>query len=431
MSKGMDPNMPLYTPEGMLAAAVIDQPDCYQQVQWLSVDLFTGPLTREVYVAIEYVLRDHPAVDSDELVVRTKNVLIEYGRADALNLLVQMVSARTAMGINAPWYAQQVFEARQQADLRAAGVKVSQIVNGDYDIATKRQLLDETWEELSATVIAEPGWRPIEGLTTVAEFMAQDSETYDWVIPGLLERQERLMCIAPEKAGKTVLTRQVALMLAAGRHPFSMSTPVPVMRTLLVDLENPAPSARRDFRRQVEQMEDLWSNDNGSAFILHRPAGIHLGDHKDRLMLTQAVERCKADLLCISPVYKAYDGLGESWEEQAFGIQKPLDMLRDRYNCAIWMEHHPPGKGNGTVREIRPFGSTRWGRWLDYQVALVPEIGDRPPFTTLWWNSVMRDQQKMSPVKLRRGMIGEPSWLPMWEDSEYGFDLAYHEATMG
>lgn len=237
------------------------------------------------------------------------------------------------------------------------------------------------------------------------------------------------MVIAPEKAGKSVLTRQVALMLASGRHPFRQRTAVPPMTTLLVDLENPAPVARRDFRRQVGQLADCWSDDNGRAHILHRPAGIHLGDASDRMMLHRAMDHINPDLICVSPIYKAYDGLQQSWEEQAFGVQKPLDRLRQEFDCAIWLEHHPPGRESGRAhREIRPFGSTRWGRWLDYQVALNPDGDARPPYRELWWNSVQRDQRKMAPMKVRRGLGSEPSWVPVWEDEQYGFDMAMTES---
>lgn len=193
------------------------------------------------------------------------------------------------------------------------------------------------------------------------------------------------------------------------------------MRTLLVDLENPAGSARRDFRRQVVSMEDVWSTENQNAYVLHRPAGIHLGDPLDRAMLRQCVDRLHIDLLCISPIYKAYDGLDQSWEEQAFGVQKPLDKLRQDFNLAIWMEHHAPWGERG-ARELRPIGSSRWGRWLDYQAAMVPETPN-PPFTAMTWRAIRRDERKMAPKRMLRSSAGA-SWVPEWPEGEDGFNLA-------
>ena len=42
--------------------------------------------------------------------------------------------------------------------------------------------------------------------------------SYDWVIPNLLERGDRVIIVAEEGAGKTTLARQVAL-LKFGRYP--------------------------------------------------------------------------------------------------------------------------------------------------------------------------------------------------------------------
>jgi len=419
---------PVYSPEAMLTAAVLSQPAQYENVRWLDPALFDNAINRQVYVACCWVLKDHPTLDPDDLLTRVRILLIEYHKAEALRRLIELTDAYPVIGLLADTYAHAVHENHQHETLKAAYARMGQIVGSDRDLAAKVEMLDDTWREVREQVKAEPGWAPIAGLASVPEFLAEGGHhTHEWVIPCMLERQERFMLIAPVKAGKTVLTRQVALSLAAGRHPFNQATPVEPMRTLLVDLENPAGVARRDLRRQVEKMDDLWETDNPNAYILHRPAGIHLGDHQDRVLLRQAVERLRIDLLCLSPIYKAYDGLDKSWEEQAFGVQKPLDRLREDYNLAIWLEHHAPHGEKGQVA-LRPFGSSRWGRWLDYQAALVPT--GPAPYTTLRWDCVRRDEQKMAPESIRRGIGMEPSWVPVWSDGDYGFDLALHEAEV-
>lgn len=417
---------PIYTAEAMLTAALLDQPHQYENVRWLDPDLFDNPVNRAVYVAVGWVLKDHPKIDSDDLLTRVRILLVEYGKTDALERLIKLTDAYPVIGVLAEVYANAVHEQHQHSVLHAAYLRMGQIVNADRDLSEKVDLCAETWREVFDVVRAEPGWQPISGLHSVPDFLDQGDGTHQWVIPGMLERQERFMLIAPVKAGKSVLTRQVALSLAAGRHPFNTDVLIPPMRTLIVDLENPAAVARRDIRRQVDQMDEVWETTNPNAFILHRPAGIHLGDHADRILLRQAVERLSIDLLCLSPIYKAFDGLDKSWEEQAFGVQKPLDRLREDYGCAIWLEHHSPHGEKG--QQIRPFGSSRWGRWLDYQAALVPTTG--PPYQSLRWDSVRRDERKMAPDSIRRGMGGEPSWVPIWSDGDYGFDLARAESEI-
>lgn len=403
----------------------MEAPSEYDNVRWLDPDKFWNGANRSLYVAICWVLDHHPGIGADDIPGYVRQLLVDYNQTAALGRLVDLSGAYPSVSLLATNYAHAVHEAAQHEVLKDAVVEMSRVVAMDITLEAKANRLDDMWTRVLGESQAQAGWQPIEGLHTVNEFMDLNDQSYDWVIPGMLERQERFMLIAPEKAGKTVLTRQVALTLASGRHPFQIKQEVPVMRTLLVDLENPAGVARRDFRRQVVSMEDVWSTENQNAYVLHRPAGIHLGDSLDRAMLRQVVDRLKIDLLCISPIYKAYDGLDQSWEEQAFGVQKPLDRLRQDFNLAIWMEHHAPWGERG-ARELRPIGSSRWGRWLDYQAALVPET-PTPPFTAMTWRAIRRDERKMAPRRLLRSPAGA-SWIPEWED-EGGFALAMDYAT--
>jgi hypothetical protein len=96
-----------------------------------------------------------------------------------------------------------------------------------------------------------------------------------------------------------------------------------------------------------------------------------------------------------------------------------LDRLRDEFNLAIWIEHHAPWGEKGK-REVRAIGSSRWARWMDYTVNLIPEKPN-PPFDRLLWRSVRREETRMSPIALRRGGKGEPSWVPEWSEKDEGF----------
>ena len=80
------------------------------------------------------------------------------------------------------------------------------------------------------------------------DFMAEaDDGSYDWIIPNILERKERVIVVAAEGVGKTMLARQIAILSSFGIHPFSFQ-PMPPVRTLFIDLENPDRIIRRMSR---------------------------------------------------------------------------------------------------------------------------------------------------------------------------------------
>ena len=188
-----------------------------------------------------------------------------------------------------------------------------------------------------------------------------------WVIPGLLRVGWRAMMVAPEGVGKTVLFRQLGIAAAQGIHPLKF-TPMEPCRTLIVDLENPDDSivdVCTPIRRQVVGVSTEYDPDR--AWLWHRPGGINLRSRRDRSELESVLEHCRPDLVCLGPIYKAYQvEARESDEQAASEVMRVFDDLRTRHQFALMLEHHAP-KGSGGTRDLMPFGSSLWLRW--------PEIG--------------------------------------------------------
>lgn len=235
--------------------------------------------------------------------------------------------------------------------------------------------------------------------------LEEDDDSYDWVIPGLLERQERVIVVAAEGVGKTMLARQIALCAAAGLHPFTLSK-MPPIRTLTIDLENPARIIRRTSRDIMAAAKRFGHVKNVTADILIKPAGLDLLKASDRAVVEQAIEETKPDLLLMGPLYKSFvDPGGRTSESVAIEVAKYLDSLRDYYGCAMWLEHHAPLGSSMGSRELRPFGSAVWSRWPEFGLSLTPD----PTSTEGYVYNVShfrgaRDRRKF-PTKMRRGKV--------------------------
>lgn len=206
------------------------------------------------------------------------------------------------------------------------------------------------------------------------EFLKESSdETYDWIIPGLLERRERVIVVASEGVGKTVLARQVAILSANGVHPFTWQRINPI-RTLFVDLENPERIIRRSSRSIMEQARFYNYSAESYAFLVTKPDGLNLLNAGDRYILESYLDDVKPDLLVLGPLYKAFLDPGTKTSEAvAIEVVKYLDTIRTVYNCALWLEHHAPLGSSMTTRELRPFGSAVWSRWPEFGLSLVPD----------------------------------------------------------
>jgi len=206
------------------------------------------------------------------------------------------------------------------------------------------------------------------------EFLLEaESDAYEWVIPGLLEKQERVIVVAAEGVGKTMLARQVAIGCAAGLHPFTFQ-PMPPIRTLTIDLENPARIIRRTSRTIMENAIRLSHATTVDAHLHIHPAGLDLASSKDRGFVEQLVDRIRPELICLGPLYKAYVDNGSLTSEAlAVEVAKFLDHIRDVYGCALWLEHHAPLGSSNSTRELRPFGSSVWSRWPEFGISITPD----------------------------------------------------------
>lgn len=239
-----------------------------------------------------------------------------------------------------------------------------------------------------------------------ADFLNEaDDDEYDWVIPGVLEKQERVIVVAAEGVGKTMLARQVALCCSAGINPFTMSK-MPVVRTLTVDLENPERIIRRTSRNIMNAAIHLGHEKDVKAELLVKPAGLDLLKMSDRAVLERAIEETKPQLLVMGPLYKSFvDPGGRTSESIAIEVARYLDGLRDAYGCAMWLEHHAPLGSSMGSRDLRPFGSAVWSRWPEFGLSLTPD----PTATEGFVYNVThfrgaRDRRKF-PTKMRRGKI--------------------------
>jgi hypothetical protein len=205
------------------------------------------------------------------------------------------------------------------------------------------------------------------------EFLQEaEDDSYDWVIPGILERSERVMVVAAEGVGKTMLARQVAICAAAGIHPFTFQK-IPPVRTLTVDLENPERIIRRTSRSIMLQAMKHSGAKHVDAHMLMKPDGLDLTSTKDRVLLESYIETIKPQLICMGPMYKSFVDSGTRTSEAlAIEVAKYLDMIRDVYGVTLWLEHHAPLGSMGS-RDLRPFGSSVWSRWPEFGLALTPD----------------------------------------------------------
>lgn len=207
------------------------------------------------------------------------------------------------------------------------------------------------------------------------EFLAQPIPPDDWIIPGLLDRDDRVVITGTEGFGKSMLIRELAVFTAAGVNPFTRDYFTP-KRVLVVDAENPQKIMMSRFGGVNEAVAMLNRPVGGRLWIDRRPQGMDLSLPADRMHLHHLCQLVNPDLLCIGPAYKLFLDRGSDKDEAlARTVTGVLDELRAAYGFAVILEHHSPHEQGGQKRTVRPFGSSLWRRWPEFGFGLVPQDG--------------------------------------------------------
>lgn len=278
-------------------------------------------------------------------------------------------------------YAQRLIELHAQRGLAKTVEQVGQRLNEDWErgdgidimaaVGTLRQACDEATSAAGSATTYQP--------TSLADLLEVE-DRYNWLVPGLLERGERIVLTGAEGSGKSVLVSQFAATLCGGLHPFTSSVlgdGSQSIRVLVVDAENSEIQTRRRYRRMVRDVDRArqiyglkpadWRN---SFFVECRPEGLDLLKGRDVTWLEHAVSATAPDLLVLGPLYRLHAG-NMNDEQQSRELVQVIDSVRVRHNTALITEAHP---GHSTDvngdRRMRPSGSSLWMRWPEFGFGL-------------------------------------------------------------
>jgi RecA-family ATPase len=283
--------------------------------------------------------------------------------------------------------------------------------------ATKRRLIDEAARVRqmatnpatdAETIAAEVATRFAQvrdsGITddvqslTMSELLAITDDEPDWLIPDLLERRDRLILTGEEGLGKSYLLRQVAVMAAAGLHPFDETRHIKPVRTMIVDCENSWAQVRRKARGVVAFAKHHGSGDPGIVNILCS-SRIDITRDRDLARIHYEMDAAQPELVVIGPLYRLTPRALQT-DDEAAPVLAALDTIRDR-GCALLIEAHAGhAVGKGGHRDLRPRGSSALLGWPEFGYGmrgvasgyadLIPWRGDRDERS--WPDMLKHDQ---------------------------------------
>jgi hypothetical protein len=204
---------------------------------------------------------------------------------------------------------------------------------------------------------------------TLREVMEADEPGYDWVVPGLLERGDRLVVTGEEGLGKSTFLRQLVVAAAAGVHPLRLS-PIDPVSVVVVDAENSERQWRRKSGPIITQAARFGTVHPLDSVRLACVGRMDLTAPADLAAVHRLLDDHQPDILVIGPLYKLIPRAINS-DDDAAPLIAALDSLRDRGPCLL-MEAHAghATTGVGGSRDLRPRGSAALLGWPEFGFGL-------------------------------------------------------------
>jgi DnaB-like helicase N terminal domain/AAA domain len=346
--------------QAVLGAMMLSAAEAARCLAALSADDFYRPAHGTVFAAIRAMTREGTPVDAVTVAVRLEadGVIAKVGGAPYLHTLIASVPVVT----NAGYYVPAIREKAVRRRLLEAGRRIVQMAAGPD--ADAHGLAERAVREAEA--VRDAGHAGDVTTPTVAEFLAASSDdTYDWIVPGLLERGDRMILTGAEGLGKSTLFRQLAVTVSAGIHPFDHHAIEP-RRVLVIDCENGPAHVRRKLRPLVIQAESIGRPvDEANLWIEVRPEGLDLAADKDVSWLLRRVAAIVPDVVTIGPLYRlAPRALND--DSDAAPVIATLNMIRARGACVLLEAHSGHAIGAGGRRDLRPRGSSVFLGWPEF-----------------------------------------------------------------
>ena len=363
------------------------------------------------YEPLAHVLADLAGVAGVDLhrvleELRRRGLESRIGGADLLRL-----TDRAWAPAHAVDYARDVAHVAKRRLLRESATRAAQMAENpacDLGLAAALLIADA---ERAGTASGAGG----DLATDVLDFV-QGSKEFDWLLPGLLETGDRLLFVAGPGVGKSMLLEQIAVMAAAGVHPFTCK-PIEPVKTLLVDLEYGDRLLRRRFDDLLGRAARFGRPVKpGMLRVARRPEGIDLcGD--DAAWLAGKVAADPPGILVIGPLYKCYRG-NVNDEQTARQVTAELDAIRVRHGLALVMEAHGRKDHVAGTRSGDPRGSSLFADWPEFGFQLRPVENNAAVCDVKAFRG-QRDERSF-PERIRHGGPLAWPWVECEPASEWG-----------
>lgn len=244
---------------------------------------------------------------------------------------------------------------------------------------------------------------------TLGEIQDATEQERDWVIPDLLERQERFILTGEEGGGKSHWMRQVMITSAAGVNPFHSYIQIPPTRVLAIDAENTELQWQRATKYITAIAEHRGQRSPRDNVIIQAGYRLDFTQQAHIDIVHRWIDQHKPDIVFLGPLYKLMPKEITN-DDDAAPLLAALDGIRERGVAMLMEAHAGKSKGEGGERNLAPRGSSALLGWPEFGYGLRRMQNDPDMAILVPWRGDR--EQRAWPRIIRRGIEGEYPWMP-------------------
>ncbi|NDO78240.1 AAA family ATPase [Kocuria indica] len=208
-------------------------------------------------------------------------------------------------------------------------------------------------------------------------------DRFEWAIPGMLEKGDRLMITAGEGVGKSTLLRQIVVLASAGLQPLTFD-PIPPVKCLVVDVENSERQWRREVAVMAHKAKVHGSRDPAEHLYIRAGRGLNITKESDLGKVHAWIDDTDPDVLMIGPLYKLVPG-GIKGDEEASPVIAALDSIRERGVALLLEGHAAKATDSHGIRNLAPRGSAALMGWPEFGLGLHFDPDHAEKVTVVRW----------------------------------------------
>lgn len=244
---------------------------------------------------------------------------------------------------------------------------------------------------------------------TLGEIQDATEQERDWVIPDLLERQERFVLTGEEGGGKSHWMRQVMVTAAAGVNPFHSYIQIPPIKVLAIDAENTELQWQRTTKYILNLAEHRGQRSPRDNVIVQAGYRLDFTQQAHIDIVHKWIDTYKPDMVFLGPLYKLVPKEVTN-DDDAAPLLAALDGIRERGVAMLMEAHAGKAKGEGGERNLAPRGSAALLGWPEFGYGLRRMQNDPDMAVLVPWRGDR--EQRAWPRIIRRGIEGEYPWMP-------------------